>query len=77
MTSDVNNTYDVPLSSSTPYKKTKSLDIKGLTYQNSGNVSIILRCEKDGYLPQIKEFNLHAIIDEKEVYAHFNLVKDY
>ncbi len=60
----------------TPYEATKSLDIKGLTYQTSGDVRIILRCEKDGYLPQEKEYNVRMVIDQEEISAFFRLVKE-
>lgn len=59
----------------TPYEATKSLDIRGLSYENSGDVRIILRCEKDGYYPQEKEFNVRMIIDQEEISAFFKLVK--
>ena len=60
----------------TPYEATKALDIKGLTYQTSSNVRIILRCEKDGYLPQEKEFDVRMVIDQEEISAFFRLVKE-
>lgn len=60
----------------TPYEATKALDIKGLTHQNSSNVRIILRCEKDGYLPQEKEFNVRMVMDQEEISAFFRLVKE-
>ena len=60
----------------TPYEATKSLDIKGLTYQTSGDVRIILRCEKDGYHPQEKEYNVRMVIDQEEISAFFRLVKE-
>jgi len=60
----------------TPYEATKSLDIRGLTYQTSGDVRIILRCEKDGYMPQEKEYNVRMIIDQEEISAFFRLVKE-
>ena len=60
----------------TPYEATKSLDIRGLTYEISGDVRIILRCEKDGYLPQEKEYNVRMIIDQEEISAFFRLVKE-
>ena len=62
--------------STTPYEATKSLDIRGITYQTSGDVRIILRCEKDGYLPQEKEYNVRMIIDQEEISAFFKLVKE-
>lgn len=61
---------------STPYESTETFDIKGLTYNNAGNVQIEVTCEKDGYIPQRKRFNLLQAIDQKEISAKFNLVKD-
>ena len=60
----------------TPYEATKALDIKGLTYQNAASVRIILRCEKDGYLPQEKEYDVRTIMDQEEISAFFRLVKE-
>lgn len=60
----------------TPYEATKALDIRGLTYQTSGNVRIILRCEKDGYMPQEKEFDVRMALDQEEISAFFRLVKE-
>ena len=60
----------------TPYEATKALGIRGLTYQTSGNVRIILRCEKDGYMPQEKEFDVRMVLDQEEISAFFRLVKE-
>lgn len=60
----------------TPYEATKSLDIRGLSYENSGDVRVILRCEKEGYYPQEKEFNVRMILDQEEISAFFKLVKE-
>lgn len=60
----------------TPYEATKALDIKGLTYENSSKVRIILRCEKDGYLSQEKEYDVRMIMDQEEISAFFRLVKE-
>lgn len=60
----------------TPYEATESFDIKGLTYNNAGDVQIEITCEKPGYLPQRKVFNLRSAIDQKSINAHFTLVKD-
>lgn len=60
----------------TPYESTESFDVKGLTYDNAGNVQIEVLCEKTGYLPQKKRFNLRQAIDQKEISAKFNLIKD-
>lgn len=61
---------------STPYETTESFDIKGMTYNNSGNVQIEITCERPGYLPQKKRFNVRQAIDQKEISAKFNLVKE-
>lgn len=60
----------------TPYESTEAFDIKGLTYNNSGDVQIEITCEKPGYLPQRKVFNVRSAIDQKSINAHFTLVKD-
>lgn len=60
----------------TPYESTESFDIRGLTYNNSGNVQIEVSCEKSGYMTQRKRFNLRQVIDQKEISAKFNLIKD-
>ncbi len=74
-TPDVKNT-NKNYKSTTPYESTESFDIKGLTYNNSGDVQIEILCEKPGYLPQKKVFNVRAAIDQKSINAHFSLVKD-
>lgn len=74
-TPDVKNTNSNYVGS-TPYETTESFDIKGLTYNNSGNVQIEITCERPGYLPQKKRFNVRQAIDQKEISAKFNLVKE-
>ncbi len=74
-TSEVKSTNNKYLMT-TPYEATKAIDIKDLTYQTSSNVRIIIRCEKEGYLPQEKEFDVRMIIDQEEISAFFRLVKD-
>ncbi len=74
-TPDVQNTNSNYVGN-TPYESTESFDIKGLTYNNSGNVQIEVTCERSGYLPQKKRFNLRQAIDQKEISALFNLVKE-
>lgn len=61
---------------STPYETTETFDIKGLTYNNSGNVQIEVVCEKVGYITQKKRFNLRQAIDQKEISTKFNLIKE-
>ncbi len=61
---------------STPYETTEAFDIKGLTFNNSGDVQIEVTCEKAGYITQKKRFNLRQAIDQKEISTKFNLIKD-
>lgn len=61
---------------STPYENTETFDIKGLTFNNSGNVQIEVTCEKSGYVTQRRRFNLRQAIEQKEISAKFNLVKE-
>lgn len=74
-TPDVKNTNQNYLGT-TPYESTESFDIKGLTYNNSGDVQIEISCEKAGYAPQRKRFNLRQAIDQKEISTKFNLVSE-
>lgn len=74
-TPDVSNT-NANFVGTTPYESTESFDIRGLTYNNSGNVQIEVSCEKPGYITQRKRFNLRQAIDQKEISAKFNLVKE-
>lgn len=60
----------------TPYESTESFDIRGLSYENAGNIQIEIKCERPGYLPQTRRFNLRQVIDQKEISTKFNLVKD-
>ena len=74
-TSDVKNTNQNYVGS-TPYETTESFDIKGLTFNNSGDVQIEITCEKAGYITQKKRFNLRQAIEQKEISTKFNLVKE-
>lgn len=60
----------------TPYEIYKQLNIKGLTPQNAEYANIIIRCEKEGYLPQEKEFDIKTILDNEEISVFFKLVKE-
>lgn len=60
----------------TPYESTETFDIKGLTYNNSGDVQIEIKCEKTGYYTNSKKFSVLSIIDEKDISAFFRLVKE-
>ncbi len=61
---------------STPYESTETFDIKGLTFNNSGNVQIEVICEKAGYVTQRRRFNLRQVIEQKEISTKFNLIKE-
>lgn len=74
-TPDVKNT-NASYLGTTPYESTESFDIRGLTYENAGNIQIEIKCERNGYLPQTRRFNLLQVIDQKEISTKFNLVKD-
>lgn len=74
-TPDVKNTNSTYVGT-TPYETTESFDIRGLKFDNSGNVQIEVTCEKNGYLPQKKRFNLRQAIEQREISAKFNLVKE-
>ncbi len=74
-TPDVKNT-NLRHLSSTPYESTETFDIKGLTFNNSGNMQIELQCEKVGYITQRKRFNLRQVIEQKEITTKFILIED-
>jgi len=74
-TPDVKNT-NAAYMGTTPYESTESFDIRGLKFENSGNVQIEVTCEKPGYLPQRRRFNLRQAIEQREISAKFNLVKE-
>ena len=74
-TSDVKNTNQNYVGS-TPYETTESFDIKGLTFNNSGDVQIEITCEKAGYITQKKRFNVRQAIEQKEISTKFNLIKE-
>lgn len=74
-TPDVKNTNSTYLGT-TPYETTESFDIRGLKFENSGNIQIEITCEKPGYLTQKRRFNLRQVIEQKEISAKFNLIKE-
>lgn len=74
-TPDVKNTNSTYLGT-TPYESTESFDIRGLSFENSGNIQIEIKCERPGYLPQTRRFNLRQVIEQKEISTKFNLIKD-
>ena len=74
-TPDVKNTNSTYMGT-TPYETTESFNVRGLNFENSGNVQVEVVCEKPGYLTQTRRFNLRQAIEQREISAKFNLVKD-
>jgi len=60
----------------TPFELTETFNIKGLTYKNSADVRLEIRCAKQGYYEQKKVFDMRSIMDEKEISAMFMLIKE-
>ncbi len=60
----------------TPYESMTTFNIKGLTYENSTKVQLRIRCKKAGYYEQMMLFDMRSIMDEKEISAMFNLIKE-
>ena len=60
----------------TPYEGTETLDIKGLTYNNSGLVQIEIRVSKKGYMTQTRKYDVRSIIDEQDISYMFRLVPE-
>lgn len=58
----------------TPLEETKSLNIPGLTYQNSADVVIEIKVTKRGYEEQIKRYNVRQALDQQEISGFFELV---
>ena len=74
-TPDVKNT-NQNFVGSTPYEATETFDIRGLTFNNSGDVQIEITCEKAGYITQRRRFNLRQAIEQKEISTKFNLIRE-
>lgn len=60
----------------TPYEGSETLNIKGLTYNNSGLVQIEVKVEKTGYYSQTKKYDVRSLIDENDVSYMFRLVPE-
>lgn len=74
-TPEVKNTNSTYLGT-TPYEATESFSVKGLSFENSGNVQVEIVCEKAGYLTQTRRFNLRQAIEQREISTKFNLIKE-
>ncbi len=70
---EVKNTNETYLTT-TPLEETKSLNIQGLTYDNSRNVTIEIKVSKRGYEDQVKRFNVRQALDQQEISGFFELV---
>ena len=60
----------------TPFEETRAFNILGLTYENSRDVQIEVKMSRDGYMDQVKRFNVRQAIDQQEISSFFDLVKD-
>ena len=60
----------------TPYEGTETLDIKGLTYNNSGLVQIEVKVSKKGYYTQTRKYDVRSLIDDNDVSYMFKLVPE-
>lgn len=60
----------------TPYEGTETLDIKGLTYNNSGLVQIEIKVSKKGYMSQTRKYDVRSLIDDNDVSYMFRLVPE-
>ncbi len=71
---EVKNTNESYLTT-TPLEETKSLNIPGLTYENSANVVIEIKLTKRGYEEQTKRYNVRQALDQQEISGFFELVE--
>ena len=60
----VKNTNETYLTT-TPFEETRAFNILGLTYENSRDIQIEIKVEKNGYEPQVKRFNVRQAIDQR------------
>lgn len=70
---EVKNTNEIYLTT-TPIEETKSFNIKGLTYENSRDVTIEIKITKRGYEDQVKRFNVRQALDQQEISGFFELI---
>ncbi len=72
---EVKNTNELYLGT-TPYEDTRGFNIVGLTERNAANVQIEIKLKRKGYLDQTKRFNVRQAIDQQEISAFFDMVKE-
>lgn len=58
----------------TDYESTETLNIKGLTRANAGNVQIEIKVEKDNFYPKSTKLSVLSLIDDNDVSKMFKLV---
>ena len=71
----VKNTNETYLGT-TPYEDTRAFNILGLTYENSRDVQIEIKIRRQGYMEQVKRFNVRQAIDQQEISSFYELVKE-
>ena len=71
---EVKNTNESYLTT-TPLEETKSVNIPGLTYENSNDVVIEIKVTKRGYEDQVKRYNLRQVLDQQEISGFYELVQ--
>lgn len=60
----------------TPYEGSETINIKGLTFNNSGLVQIEIKVSKKGYYTQTKKYDVRSLIDDNDVSYMFRLVPE-
>ena len=74
-TQEVKNTNETYLTN-TPYEETRPFNIKGLTCENSNEVTVEIKVTKKGYADQVKRFNVRQAMDQQEINTFFELVAE-
>lgn len=72
---EVKNTNELYLGT-TPYEETRGFNIVGLTESNARDVQIEIKVRRTGFIDQTKRFNVRQAIDQQEISAFFDLVKE-
>lgn len=60
----------------TPYEGSETINIKGLTFNNSGLVQIEIKVSKKGYYTQTKKYDVRSLLDDNDVSYMFRLVPE-
>lgn len=70
----VKNTNELWLGN-TPFEETRSFNIPGLTYENSRDVQIEIKVRRNGYIDQVKRFNVRQAVDQQEISSFFDMIR--